>query len=107
MNANKMSGDTKSLGIILIVILFIVIVGVIISFCCYNRKKETFNGNGCVMDPNFNDPNYLNERYFHYDNTDKLISSDPVKVTRGVVQSALLTPDEMNQYFGSAKKKSQ
>jgi len=100
MNANKMSGDTKSLGIILIVILFIVIVGVIISFCCYNRKKETFNGNGCVMDPNFNDPNYLNERYF-------LISSDPVKVTRGVVQSALLTPDEMNQYFGSAKKKSQ
>ena len=75
--------------------------------------------NDCQKDMTYDDVNFKNERFFHYDNTDKLIPSDPVHVPREVLNAALMGKDEIDgvflgneevvddMYFGDAKKKRQ
>jgi len=92
--------------IVLIAVILLVVVGCVFGFYCFGNKKENFE-NGCAKEVNFQDPNFANERFFHYDNIDNLISSDPVHVPRDVLQKALLSKDEIDNEFGDAKKKRQ
>lgn len=105
MNNNSLS---NSLGLIILFILLIIIFACVfsINFKC-GCKKEPFDGSTCTQDPNLNDPNFLNQRFFNYDNINKLVPSDPVHVPRSVVDTALLSGTDMIENFDCAKKKTQ
>ena len=92
------------IGVLIVLLLVILVVGCVYGFKFW--KKENFE-NGCVKEANYDDPNFRNERFFHYDNTDQLIASDPVHVTRDVLENALMTGEDMSGYFGDVKKKTQ
>jgi hypothetical protein len=92
---------------VVIAIILLLIFGCVFGFfCILNRKSESFD-NGCVKDLNYDDSNFKNERFFHYDNIDKLVSSDPIHVSQGVLGDALLNGQDVDKYFGDAKKKRQ
>jgi len=94
---------------ILSIVFLLVIIFAIIYFIRYFRKRdksESFQ-NGCVQEQNFDDPNFANKRFFHYDNIDNLIASDSVHVPREVVESALMSDSDISAYFGDVKKKTQ
>jgi len=101
MNAN---GNT-TFGFVLFAILLLIIFFAGFGFFSCRGRRELFE-NGCNRQDNFNDPKFLNQRFFHFNNTDQLVSTDPVHVDRQVVQSALLDGRDMDGYFGGAKKKS-
>jgi hypothetical protein len=86
---NGVKGD-KMFGIILLAIILLIIFGCLFSWFCWKSKKTE---------------EFIDERYFHYNNIGKLIPTDPPHVTRNVVQDALMDGEEINTYFGSAKKK--
>jgi hypothetical protein len=58
-------------------------------FCWKSKKTEEF----------------IDERYFHYNNIGNLIPTDPPHVSRDVLQDALMDGKEISDYFGSGKKK--
>lgn len=98
------NGNT-TFGIVLFAILLLIIFFCFFgSFWYKSYQAERFD-NGCQLQ-NFNNPNFLNQRFFHNNNIDKLVATDPVHVERNVVQSALFNEQDMNDYFGSTKKKS-
>lgn len=101
INGNGNTTFTVVLFAILILIIFFCFFG---AFWQKSYQTEQFD-NGCNLQ-NYQDPNFLNQRFFHYNNTNKLVPTDPVHVDRNVVQSALYDGQDMNDYFGSAKKKS-
>ena len=86
---NGVKGD-KMFGIILLAIILLIIFGCLFSWFCWKSKKTE---------------EFIDDRYFHYTNIGKLIPTDPPHVTRNVVQDALMDGEEINTYFGSAKKK--
>lgn len=100
MNAN---GNT-TFGFVLFAILLLIIFFAGFGLFSYRGRQELFSN--CTREDNFNDPKYLNQRFFHYNNTDQLVATDPVHVDRQVVQSALLDGKDMEGHFGFAKKKS-
>lgn len=103
----KFGGSSLFVCVVLAIILLLIF-GCVFGIYCFGRKKENFgNGNGCAREINFQDPNYLNERFFHYDNIDKIVSSDPVHVPREVVDNALMSGEDVSCGFGDSKKKSQ
>lgn len=88
---------------VVIAVILLLIFGCVFGFfCILNRGSESFE-NGCVKALNYDDKNFRNERFFHYDNIDRLISSDPVHVSREDVDSVMMDGDES----GYAKKKRQ
>lgn len=89
------------------ILLFIVI---IIIFACvfgmFGWRRNTFERyENCDKEANFDDPNFKNQRFFHYNNVDKLVSTDPVHVPRQTVEAALCDGQNFDNVFGSAKKK--
>jgi len=91
--------------IVALAVILLIVFGCVFGFF-YFGKKENFD-NGCRQNKTYDDPNFKNERFFHYDNIDRLVSSDPVHVPREVVESALYSKDDADNYFGDAKKKRQ
>jgi len=92
MKNGNFNGPKKDnmFGIVLLAIILLIIFSCLFGwFCWKSRKTEEF----------------IDERYFHYDNIGNLIPTDPPHVTRNVVQDALMNGDEMSSYFGSVKKK--
>ena len=105
-NSNINGNGNTTFSIVLFAILLLIIFFCFFTYYQRPAPMEYFNNNGCPLDKNLQDPNFLNQRFFHYNNTNKLVPTYPVHVDRDVVTSALYEGREMDSYFGSAKKKS-
>jgi hypothetical protein len=46
-----------------------------------------------------------NDKFFQINNIGKEVPTDPVHVHTNVLEGSLMTADEIDSYFGSAKKK--
>ena len=92
MKNGNINGPKKDnmFGIVLLAIILLIIFSCLFSWFCWKSKKTE---------------EFIDERYFHYDNIGKLIPTDPPHVNRNVVQDALMNSEEMDSYFGSVKKK--
>lgn len=102
----KDTGVSSVFAIVLFAIALILIFGCVFGFFHLRGcKSESFHS-GCINAPNFNDPNFKNERFFHYDNINNLVASDPVHVSKDVLENSLMTAEDSDNYFGVAKKKS-
>ena len=86
---NVKKGDNM-FGFVLLAIILLIIFACLFGWFCWKSK---------------NTESFVNEQYFHYDNIDKLIPTDPPHVTREVLQDALLDGEELSYYNGSVKKK--
>ena len=91
---------------IILGIIFILAIILVFYWIYFSKGKESFE-DGCLKDANYDDPNFANQRFFHYDHIDHLISSDPVHVPKEVLQTALMSNEDVDSYFGNAKKKTQ
>ncbi len=100
----KFGGSSLFVCVVLAIILLLVF-GCVFGIYCFGKKNEGF-GNGCAREVNFQDPNFLNQRYFHYDNIDKIVASDPVHVPKEVLNNALMSGEDVSCGFGESKKKS-
>jgi len=58
--------------IVLIAIGLIILFGCIFGFFCWKTSQKEKFLNGCASYANYDDPNFRNERYFHYNNIGKL-----------------------------------
>jgi hypothetical protein len=98
-NAKVVSNKPNGLSIALIVILVLIIVACILWYMFYKPNK-------IVRQPieGFDDGT-KNERFFQINNIGKEVSTDPVHVHKNVLEGSLMTADEIDSYFGSAKKK--
>ena len=88
-NNNIPKGDNM-FGIVLLAIILLIIFSCLFGWFCWKSNKTE---------------EFIDERYFHYDNIGKLIPTDPPHVTRDVLKAAMMDSEEMDSYFGSAKKK--
>lgn len=95
------SNKPDGLSIALIVILVLIIVICILWYMFYKPTKivrqqtEEFE-NG-----------FKNERFFQKNNIGKEVPTDPVHVQVDVLEGSLMTAEQINDYFGSTKKKRQ
>lgn len=106
-NSNMMNGNgNTTFSIVLCAFLLLIILFCIFGVFWGRRCQTEKFDNGCPLDKNFQDPNFLNQRFFHYNNTNKLVATDPIHVDRNVVESALYDGKDMDDHFGSVKKKS-
>ncbi len=88
-NTNAPKGDNM-FGIVLLAIILLIIFACLFGwFCWQSRKTEGF----------------LDERYFRYNNINRLVPTDSPHVMPNVLQDALLDGEEMDSYFQSGKKK--
>ena len=98
-NAKVVSNKPDGLSIALIVILVLIIVACILWYMFYKPNKivlQSIEG--------FDDGT-KNERFFQINNIGKEVPTDPVHVHTNVLEGSLMTADEIDSYFGSAKKK--
>ena len=106
MNIKGIGSNVSSVFVIVaLAIILLIVFGCVFGYFCYN-KNENFD-NGCKQKKTYDDPNFKNERFFHYNNTDRLVPTDPIHVPREIVNHALYTKDDVDNYFGDAKKKRQ
>jgi hypothetical protein len=97
------SNKPDGLSIALIVILVLIIVACILWYMYYK------NPNIIVRQQNtegFDNDN--NQRFFQTNNIGKeVVPTDPVHVHKDVLEGSLMTAEQINDYFGSTKKKRQ
>jgi len=86
---NGKKGDYM-FGLVLLAIILLIIFACLFGWFCWKSKKTE---------------GFIDEQYFHYDNIDKLIPTDPPHVDRKVLQDALLDGKEITSYSRSMKKK--
>lgn len=93
------SNKPDGLSITLIIILVLIIVACILWYMFYKPNK-------IVRQPieGFDDGT-KNEKFFQINNIGKEVPTDPVHVHTNVLEGSLMTADEIDCYFGSAKKK--
>lgn len=89
---NGPKGD-KMFGIVLLAVLLLIIFACLFSWFCWKSKKTEET------------EEFLDERYFYYNNIGKITPTDPPHVPRNVVQDALMDSEEIDNYFHSGKKK--
>lgn len=99
-NAKVVSNKPDGLSIALIVILVLIIVACILWYMFYKPKKEVI-----LQSVEGFDDGTKNERFFQINNIGKKVPTDPVHVHTNVLEGSLMTADEIDSYFGSAKKK--
>ena len=88
-NTNAPKGDNM-FGIVLQAIILLIIFACLFGwFCWKSRKTEGF----------------LDERYFNYNNINRLVPTDSPHVMPNVLQDALLDGEEIDSYSQSGKKK--
>ena len=86
---NGVKGD-KMFGIVLLAIILLIIFACLFSWFCWKSK---------------NNEGFIDERYFHYNDINHLVPTDPIHVKKNVLEDALMYGEEIDSYFGSAKKK--
>jgi len=102
-NANVVSSVASNkpdgLSIALIIILVLIIVACILWYMFYKPKN-------IVRNPIEGFDNGIkNDKFFQINNIGKEVPTDPVHVHTNVLEGSLMTTDEIDSYFGSAKKK--
>ena len=98
-NANVVSNKPDGLSIALIIILVLIIVACILWYMLYKPRpivRQSVEG--------FSDE-INNLKFFQKNNIGKEVPTNPVHVPVDVLEGSLMTPEQMNAYFGSAKKK--
>lgn len=97
------SNKPDGLSIALIVILVLIIVACILWYMYYK------NPNIIVRQQNIEefDNNNYNQKFFQKNNIDKEVPTDPVHVHTDVLEGSLMTAEQINDHFGSTKKKRQ
>ena len=97
------SNKPDGLSIALIVILVLIIVACILWYMYYK------NPNVIVRQQNTEefDNNHNNQRFFQTNNIGKEVPTDPVHVHTDVLEGSLMTAEQIDDYFGSTKKKRQ
>jgi hypothetical protein len=96
------SNKPDGLSIALIIILVLIIVACILWYMYYKPKKEVIPQS---VEGFSDEINHL--KFFQKNNIDKEVPTNPVHVPVDVLKGSLMTPDQINAYFGSAKKKTQ
>ena len=97
------SNKPDGLSIALIIILVLIIVACILWYMLYKPKKEVLVRSVEGFSDEIN-----NLKFFQKNNIGKEeVPTDPVHATVDVLEGSLMTPDQINAYFGSAKKKTQ
>ena len=96
------SNKPDGLSIALIIILVLIIVAWILWYMYYKPKKEVIPQS---VEGFSDEINHL--KFFQKNNIDKEVPTNPVHVPVDVLEGSLMTPDQINAYFGSAKKKTQ
>lgn len=96
------SNKPDGLSIALIIILVLIIVACILWYIFYKPKKEIVPQS---VESFSNEINNL--KFFQKNNIGKEVPTNPVHVPVDVLEGSLMTPDQINAYFGSAKKKTQ
>ncbi len=89
--------------IVLIAIGLIILFGCIFGYFCWRSNARERFQSGCLSEENYDDKYYANQRFFHYNNTGKLVSSDPIHVNQQTVKQVMYDLDNS----GGGKKKSQ
>ncbi len=106
-NANVVSSVASNkpdgLSIALIIMLVIIIIVCILWYIFYKPKKEVDSQSV----ESFSSDEINNLKFFQNNNIGKEIPTDPVHVPVDVLEGSLMTHDQINTYFGSAKKKTQ
>lgn len=98
-SASVVSNKPDGLSIALIIILVLIIVACILWYMLYKPKKivrQSIEGF---------DNGIKNDKFFQINNIGKEVPTDPVHVHTNVLEGSLMTADEIDSYFGSAKKK--
>ena len=101
VSAKVVSNKPDGLSIALIIILVLIIIACILWYMFYKPKpiiRQPVEG--------FSD-RITNDRFFQKNNIGKEVPTNPVHVLPDVLEGSLMTSDEVNAYFGSAKKKTQ
>ena len=94
------SNNPDGLSIALIIILVLIIVACILWYMFYKPKKEVLDRS---VEGFSDEINHL--KFFQKNNIGKEVPTDPVHVPVDVLEGSLMTADEIDSYFGSAKKK--
>jgi hypothetical protein len=101
VSSNKPDG----LSIALIVILLLIIIACILWYIFYkNPNIIVFKSQTEEFDNNDID---LNQRFFQKNDIGREVPTDPVHVHADVLEGSLMTGQQIDDYFGSAKKKRQ
>lgn len=97
------SNRPDGLSIALIIILVLIIIACILWYMLYKpTKKEVV----LRSVEGFSDEiNHL--KFFQKNNIGKVVPTNPVHVPVDVLEGSLMTADQIDAYFGSAKKKTQ
>ena len=98
-NANVVSNKPDGLSIALIIILVLIIIACILWYVFYKPRpivRQSVEG--------FSDE-INNLKFFQKNNIGKVVPTDPVHVPVNVLEGSLMTSDQINAHFGSAKKK--
>ena len=101
-NASVVSNKPDGLSIALIIILVLIIVACILWYMLYKPKKEVHVRSVEGFSDEIN-----NLKFFQKNNIGKVVPTGPVHVPVDVLEGSLMTPDQIDAYFGSAKKKTQ
>lgn len=96
------SNKPDGLSIALIIILVLIIVACILWYMLYKPKKYVIPDSVEGFSDEIN-----NLKFFQKNNIGKEVPTDPVHVPVDVLEGSLMTADQINAYFGSAKKKTQ
>lgn len=94
------SNKPDGLSIALIIILVLIIVICILWYIYYKPNKITSQSTEGFANDN-------NQRFFQTNNIGKEVPTDPVHVHTDVLEGSLMTAEQINDYFGSTKKKRQ
>jgi short subunit fatty acids transporter len=100
--SNIASNKPDGLSIALIIILVLIIVACILWYMLYKPKKEVVPESVESFSDEIN-----NLKFFQKNNIGKEVPTDPVHVPVDVLEGSLMTADQIDAYFGSAKKKTQ
>jgi hypothetical protein len=99
VSAKVVSNKPDGLSIALIIILVLIIIACILWYVFYKPRpivRQSVEG--------FSDE-INNLKFFQKNNIGKEVPTDPVHVPIDVLEGSLMTPDQINAHFGSAKKK--
>jgi len=101
-SAKVISSSPDGLSIGVIIILVLIIIACILWYMLYKPKNEVFLRSVEGFSDEIN-----NLKFFQKNNIGKEVPTDPVHVPVDVLEGSLMTADQINAYFGSAKKKTQ
>ncbi len=100
-NASVVSNKPDGLSIALIIILVLIIVACILWYMFYKPRPIVRQSVERFSD----EINHL--KFFQKNNIGKVVPTNPVHDHVDVLEGSLMTPDQIDAYFGSAKKKTQ